>query len=113
MTYCAWFDALDGQPLRYLLCLHLIKVGRPQTVRQLIDAVEARGFTIAGRANKTVSDKLRTEVRRGRVIRVGRGLYAAGQTPRSTRWWMQKRLSELVDHSTVCRAEIVAKRLAR
>ena len=100
MSYFVSFNAFDGQPLRYLLCLHLNKVGRPQTVPQLIEAVEARGFTIAGRASKTVSDKLRTEVRRGRVVRVGRGLYAAGRTPRSTRWWMEKRLRELIDCSS-------------
>jgi hypothetical protein len=94
-----WFssDALRGQPLRYLVSLHLVEAGSPQTVRQLIAAIEAKGYVIGGRASKTMSDTLRTEVRRGRVIRVGRGRYAAGRTPRSTVWWMQKRISELVD----------------
>ena len=59
--------------------------------------MEAKGYVIAGRASKTMSDALRTEVSRGRAIRVSRGRYAAGRTPRSTVWWMQKRISELVD----------------
>jgi len=94
-----WFssDALRGQPLRYLVCLHLIEAGSPQTVRQLVAAMEAKGYVIAGRASKTMSDTLRTEVSRGRALRVGRGRYVAGRTPRSTVWWMQRRINELVD----------------
>jgi hypothetical protein len=110
-----WFssDALRGQPLRYLVSLHLIDAGSPQTVRQLVAAIEAKGYVIGGRASKTMSDTLRTEVRRGRVIRVSRGRYAAGRTPRSTVWWMRKRISELVDFPLHGPMQVVAKTLAQ
>lgn len=68
---------LQGIELRYALAMYLVQHG-PTTVRELIDAMEWQGFTIADRASKHVSDALRWERRRGRVRRLSRGLYGPG-----------------------------------
>ena len=60
------------------------------TVPELVVMVEAFGLSISGRASKTVSDSLRWEVRKGRVVRVERSRYRAGSMPRSTEWWIRK-----------------------
>jgi hypothetical protein len=65
------------------------------SVAALVTAVRARGFSIQGRPGKVVSDQLRYEVSRGRVVRVGRGLYSAGRVTRQARWRMQRRIVAL------------------
>ena len=95
--------ARDGQPrrrirglrLRELLVLILLRHARPMTVSALIAAVDAHGFRIEGRAGKVVSDQLRYELARGRVERVGRGVYVAGTVTRQARWRMQRRIVAL------------------
>ena len=83
-------EGLSGQPLRYVVCLALAKAdGRALTMPEIIAAVGAFGLPIAGRASKTVSDALRTEVNRGRVRRVGRGRYRSDRPSESTLRWMQ------------------------
>jgi hypothetical protein len=39
---------------------------------------------LTSRASKTISDALRWEVKRGRVVRLGQGRYGPGTMPRST-----------------------------
>ncbi|MGN6694149.1 MAG: hypothetical protein ACTHN0_08225 [Aquihabitans sp.] len=85
---------LSGQPLRYALSLELHAAGE-LSVAELIQRVEAGGFTVVGRASKTVSDALRWELGHRRVVRVGRGRYRAGRIPRSTVRWMQRSLARV------------------
>jgi hypothetical protein len=85
---------VSGRGLRYLLSVVLHDVGRPMTLAELVDAVEAAGLAISGRPGKTVSDALRWEVRRGRVRRWGRGRYGPGTIPRSTLHWLRSNVRE-------------------
>lgn len=63
------------------------------TVADLVHWLEGNGYTIGGdRAGKSVSDALRWEVARGRVIQVGRGSYGPGPIERSTAYSMRKRV---------------------
>jgi hypothetical protein len=99
-----WFDGrhLKGLALRYFLALYLLEAGGERSTRELVDAVHAAGFELHGRASKTVSDALRWEVRRGRVVRRGRGVYAAGVIARSTRGRMRTWVAHF-------RAQVVAR----
>ncbi len=74
---------LRGIELRYTLTRLLVISGQ-MTVTDLCAALERWGFDVAGRPTKTVSDALRWEMRRGRAVRVGHGLYGAGYSPRGT-----------------------------
>ncbi|HVM07930.1 MAG TPA: hypothetical protein VM345_05690 [Acidimicrobiales bacterium] len=94
--------ATDGRPaasevlLRYVLTVTLLDAPRDRsmTVAELAGAVEHGGFRIEGRAGKVISDALRWEVRRGRVVRVGRNQYKAGpRVPRSTEHRMRTRIA--------------------
>jgi len=76
-------QATTGLPLRYLLTLHLLADG-PLTVAELVERLEVDGIRLLGRPGKVVSDSLRWEIGRRRVVRVGRGRYAAGVVPRQT-----------------------------
>jgi hypothetical protein len=71
-----------------------------KTIDELIEGLEHQGFTIAGRASKTISDALRTEMRRRRVWRRGRGLYGPADMPRSTEYRIHKRVLELRREAT-------------
>jgi hypothetical protein len=73
-----------GLPLRSLLVVILAEAGHPLSVKQLIGRVEARGVVLTGRPSKSVSDALRWEVRRGRVLKVTRGVYVCGRVPDTT-----------------------------
>jgi hypothetical protein len=88
--------ALTGMNLRYLLTVVLLDAGRPLTTAELVEAVRSSGRDIAGRASKTVSDALRWEIRKGRVVRLGRSVYRCGSMPRSTQWWIRRRVRQLV-----------------
>ena len=85
---------LQGIELRYALTMYLLQHG-PTTVRDLIEALEWQGFEINGRASKEVSDALRWELRRGRVLRLARGLYGPGYVPRATEYRIYKRVMEM------------------
>lgn len=86
---------IRGLRLRELLVLILSRHTAPMTVGALVAAVDDHGFRIEGRAGKVVSDQLRYELARGRVHRVGRGLYVAGTVTRQARWRMQRRIAAL------------------
>jgi hypothetical protein len=95
-----WFDGrhIKGLSLRYLLALHLSDVGRACATRELVEAVRAAGFEVPGRPSKTVSDALRWEVRRGRVTRCGRGVYAPGTIAPETKRRMRRQITRLRAH---------------
>ncbi|MEO1064506.1 MAG: hypothetical protein AAFZ07_24060 [Actinomycetota bacterium] len=82
---------LTGLDLRYVLTTTLVEHGRTMTVDELSRSLLASGFTLAGRPSKTISDSLRWEVRRGRVVRLGRGRYGAREMPKSTRHRLRER----------------------
>ncbi len=52
---------LKGIELRYVLTMHLFQHGK-QSVADLVDALDAYGFTTEGRASKAISDALRCEI---------------------------------------------------
>lgn len=81
---------LAGRDLRYLLTVVLHQARRPLTVAELVVILERDGLRIAGRPSKTVSDALRWEVGKGRVVKIGRSTYRRGTMPRSTASWMRQ-----------------------
>ncbi|MDE0803609.1 MAG: hypothetical protein OSA99_09830 [Acidimicrobiales bacterium] len=75
-----------GTDLRYLLTdLIAGPERRGWRVVELAEALERAGFELQGRPTKVVSDALRTEIQRGRVVRVGWGRYEMGHIPGGTR----------------------------
>jgi hypothetical protein len=86
--------ALAGRELRYLLTVVLHQVDRPLTVAELVALVERDGLRVAGRSSETVSDALRWEIGKGRVVKVGRATYRRGTMPRSTAWWIRQHLRD-------------------
>lgn len=82
--------------LRHLLLDELLRArGSDRSIADLVGALRAGGFVVAGHPAKTVSDALRTELTRGRAVRVARGRYAVGLIPRTTRWRLGPRVAEL------------------
>ncbi len=76
---------LRGRALRFVLVDELMRRKGEMTVAEMVAAVVHRhGFDLGGRASKIISDALRWETRRGRVVRVGRGRYRFSHTARST-----------------------------
>ena len=75
--------ALAGRDLRYVLTWYLVNEG-PLNVARLLSLLDRDGFVVGGRASKTVSDALRWEVARRRVVRTGRATYSVGTIPRTT-----------------------------
>lgn len=82
----------EGRLLRYELTLLLRHAGRALTAAELAESMVAQGRPLAGRPGKVVSDALRREVGHGRVVRRGRGRYAAGTIPAGTVRWMRHQL---------------------
>jgi hypothetical protein len=87
---------LRGRALRYLLTILLVDAQRPLTVAELIDQVERAGLEIAGRPSKAISDALRWERDKGRVVRVGPSLYASGAMPVRTERWIRQHVRQLM-----------------
>lgn len=100
-----WTPMISGIELRYLLTMTLVDCRRSMTVAELTAVLRRDGFAVRRRTSKTISDALRWEVRKGRVVRVGRASYAPGRLPRSTEWWIRERVLKI-------RAQIVAPTLA-
>lgn len=86
---------LRGLELRYALTISILDHQRELTIEQLAALVDDMGFDLTGRSSKVISDALRWEIRRGRIVRVCRGQYGLGRLPRSTEWWMRRRLESL------------------
>ena len=95
-------NTLRGIELRYVLTMHLARYGR-STIRELVDALAFHGFAADSPANKSVSDALRWERRRGRVRRIGRGVYGPGRMPRGTEHRIRQR--ELALRAETIRSE--------
>jgi hypothetical protein len=91
---------LRGVELRYALTLYLFQHG-PQTVADLIDALNYQGFAIPGRASKVVSDALRREISHGRVLRLKRGRYGPGEMPRATEYRIHQRVLALREEAAI------------
>jgi hypothetical protein len=87
---------VSGTDLRYLLTAYLFDHG-PATVEELVDALAYHGFRPIGRPSKAVSDALRWETVRGRVIRIRRGNYRPGTMSRATRHRIVARVRALHD----------------
>jgi hypothetical protein len=83
-----------GTDLRYLLTTYLFDHGTA-TVDELVDSMTYQGFDIGGRPSKSVSDALRWEVQRGRVVRCNRAQYCAGFMPRATQYRIDQRVVAL------------------
>ena len=79
--------------LRALLTTYIHTVGEA-SVAELVRLVEAERAVSGGRTSKLVSDALRAEVSKGWVRRVGRGRYAAGRVPKSSRSRMRSRIRD-------------------
>lgn len=85
---------IRGVLLRSVLLLELDAAGGATVgIRELCAAVEQHGFGVPGRVSKVVSDALRCERRRGRVVRVGRGRYRRGRLPGTTRRRCHRRVA--------------------
>lgn len=85
---------LTGRNLRYVLTLALFDRGE-QTVEELVSMLDADGWAVVGRPSKAVSDSLRWEIGRGRVVRLGRGRYGPGTMPRQTHAWIRARVRSI------------------
>ena len=72
--------------LRRYLVARIIERGGEVTTAELVHDLTVAGFEVAGRPGKTVSDALRAELARHRIVRVERGVYAEAAIPRSTRY---------------------------
>jgi hypothetical protein len=96
---------LRGIELRYALTEQLAKHGKA-TIAELIQALAAHGFTIAGQPSKSVSDALRWEIGRGRVRRLGHGWYGPAGMPRATEHRIHKRVLQLRAEVADCRSKV-------
>lgn len=85
---------LTGIELRYVLT-RTLTLGGQMTVAELVSELDRQGFTAKGRPTKAVSDALRWERRRGRVRRLGHGLYGPGVIPHSTEYRIIERVGAL------------------
>ncbi len=81
---------LRGTDLRYVL-IDMIYTYGPMTVSDMVAELARQGFTVHGHPPKTVSDALRWDRRRGRVVRLGWGTYGPGAMPRSTEYRIDHR----------------------
>ena len=71
--------------LRRYLIARIIERGGAASVADLVDDLADAGFEVAGRPSKTVSDVLRPDVTRHRLVRLERGVYAEATIARSHR----------------------------
>lgn len=91
---------LQGQELRWFLTVELARLGEPMRVRDLVAALQSAEFVVAGRASKVISDCLRWEIGRRRVVRLGRGIYrASAHIPRTTLRRLRQRVLEARERS--------------
>ncbi|GJM38174.1 MAG: hypothetical protein DHS20C19_15410 [Acidimicrobiales bacterium] len=77
---------VTGILLRYALLDVMHGVAQPASIDEIVRAIEGLGVEIPARKGKWVSDALRTEHKKGRIIRVGRNRYVGTEIPRSTRY---------------------------
>ena len=80
-----------------MICACLLEEQRAMTVPEIVAGVEAFGLSVPGRSSKVVSDALRWEVRKGRIVRLERSRYRTGSMPRSTEWWIRRQVAAYQD----------------
>lgn len=62
------------------------------SVAEILMALDDRGCEVMGPSPpKTLADALRLEVKKGRAVRTGRGVYALGTVSRTTSWRIRRR----------------------
>jgi hypothetical protein len=82
---------LRGRDLRHA-ALAIVSRSGQASVKDVLAAIRARGFTVWGRqANKVLADALGHEVKRGRLRRIGWGRYAVARLAKTTRWRVRRR----------------------
>ncbi|MFT3714489.1 MAG: hypothetical protein QM774_00685 [Gordonia sp. (in: high G+C Gram-positive bacteria)] len=74
---------LHGTDLRHWVIGELRKQS-PSSVQMLITCAAQQGLSFAGRPSKAISDAIRWELRRGRIVKTGRGVYRLGAVPRTS-----------------------------
>ena len=77
---------LHALELRRYLIARIIERGGAASVANRVDDLADAGFEVAGRPSKTVSDALRPDVTRHRLVRLERGGDAEATIARSTRY---------------------------
>ena len=82
-----------GRELRYTLTLLLRGARRPMSVQEMARALHESGRPLQSRSGKVISDALRWEIARGRVVKVRRSTYATRPFPDSTARWMRSQLN--------------------
>ncbi len=92
---------LSGKQLRWVVCVLLHDAGKTMSVHDIVTVLQSTGYVIAGRPGKTVSDALRWEVGRGRVVQAKRGSYSAGFMQRSTEYSMRRRVASIAPVASV------------
>ena len=105
--YLRWLQPhrLRGSNLRYCLLALLDRAGRPCSIAELIDQLDQLGLVVHGAdPRKTVSDVLRWELTKGRVVRTGFGRYEALPRPPSTARKHRERLRDIVNEGRRRRA---------
>ena len=91
---------LTGRPLRHAALLVLWHAAHPLTVGEVLSAIEAYGLEVGGaNPGKSLADALGHECLRGRASRVGRGVYAIGYLPTTTRRRIRARIARLASAS--------------
>jgi hypothetical protein len=70
--------------IRYLVLDALMRTPNPLSLDEIVQDLQRYGHDLGPSARKHVSDLLRSDLGRGRVVRVGRGVYRLGTVPVST-----------------------------
>ncbi len=93
---------LRGADLRFALLTLLHRAGAERSIAQLLAELTRLGLTVGGEnPAKTVSDVLRCEVGKGRVLRVRRGLYRSVPRPDTTTRRHRDRLIDLANKASL------------
>ena len=86
---------LWGRGLRHFLVAVLADARRPMRIRELAERIADEPAQLKGRPSKVISDALRWEIARGRVRKLGRGVYEFVAAPRSTLRFIRQRVQRL------------------
>lgn len=83
---------LRGASVREAAVAVLINARRPLTILEIIQRLDRRGCVLPGpKPRQVLADGLGHEVKKGRVVRVRRGVYEIGRVPRTTAWRLGRR----------------------
>lgn len=86
---------VSGLLLRYAALVVMDGVTQPTSVAEITEAIERLGVRVPERKGKWVSDALRCEHRKGRIMRVGRNRYVGSDIPKRTRQRAMRAILEL------------------